>query len=243
MSPLLKGAAALLFAASTEPTLSITAENAKGQAWSVGDEGSDTVNARFTITNPASHGRVTSVVPQPAPDLPDRRARRDRGPASPAIPAGGYSLASGQSTSFTVPYKVTGSRHRQPQRFDHLAQQHRNERGRAESWASLSIPLGSALTGTVKLAADTSRAAARVPVTVTGTNSASGTAVNKTAITDASGKYKFNARPRHVQGQPRREHDADRGRQLGLRGVGWHVHREHESGPNGELHRGVSADA
>ena len=193
MSPLLKGAATLLLAASTEPSLSITAENAKGQAWGVGDEGSDTVTARFTITNPPSHGQVTSVVPQTAQISPTGTLTAAAGP-TPAIPSGGFSLASGQSTSFTIPYKVTGSG--TANLSDSITWLNSPPTsGGGPSFGFVSIPLGSALTGTVKLTADTSRTLPGVPVTVTGTNSVSGNAINKTAITDATGKYKFTLGP------------------------------------------------
>ena len=153
MSPLLKGAATLLLAASTEPSLSITAENAKGQAWGVGDEGSDTVTARFTITNPPSHGPVTSVVPQTAQISPTGTLTAAAGP-TPAIPSGGFSLASGQSTSFTIPYKVTASG--TANLSDSITWLNTPPTsGGGPSFGFVSIPLGSALTGTVKLTADT----------------------------------------------------------------------------------------
>ena len=113
---------------------------------------------------------------------------------TPAIPSGGFSLASGQSTSFTIPYKVTGSG--TANLSDSITWLNTPPTsGGGPSFGFVSIPLGSALTGTVKLTADTSRTLPGVPVTVTGTNSVSGNAVNKTAITDATGKYKFTLGP------------------------------------------------
>ena len=189
MSPLAKGAAALLLSPSTGPTLSISAENAKGQAWSAGDEGTDTLNARFTITNPTTHGAVSNVTPSTI-NISPTGALAPTGPPSPAPP---YGLASGESKSFVVPYKVTGSGN--ASLSDSITWTNTDLSTGGPSQALATVHLGSALTGTVKLTSDTSRAVPGAAVTVTGTNSASGAAVNKTAITDASGKYKFNLGP------------------------------------------------
>ena len=189
MSPLVHGAAALLLSPSTQPSLSISVENTKGQAWSAGDEGSDTLNARFTMSNPASHGGVSNVTPSTINTFPSG-ALTATGPPSPAPP---YGLASGDTKSFVVPYKVTGSGN--ASLSDSITWINSDLSTGGPSQGFTTVHLGSALTGTLKLTSDTSRVVPGATVTVTGTNSVSGAAVNKTAITDANGKYKFNLGP------------------------------------------------
>ena len=77
MSPLVHGAAALLLSASTGPTLSITPLGAKGAKWSAEDEGSDTLQALFTLANPTTHGAINTIVPgTPFNRSARRRSRR-----------------------------------------------------------------------------------------------------------------------------------------------------------------------
>ncbi len=190
MSPLMKGAVALLLPASSQPSLSIEALNSKGQAWGVGDQGSDTLNARFTIANPTSYNQAIHTIQTQTIQISPTGALTATGPPNPAPPT---ALASGQSASFTIPYKVTGNG--SASISDSFTWLNSNTSGGGPSFGFVSIPLGPALTGTVTLAADTSRTLAGVPVSVTGTNSASGNAINKTTTTDANGKYKFTLGP------------------------------------------------
>ncbi len=58
--------------------------------------------------NPRDHEAIHSVLPQPLQISPTGILTAT-GPASSDSRPAGISLASGQSTSFTVPYKVTGA--------------------------------------------------------------------------------------------------------------------------------------
>ena len=165
MSPLVHGAAALLLSASTGPTLSITPLGAKGAKWSAEDEGSETLQALFTLANPTTHGAITTIVPGTPFIAPPNALATNGLQAPPTGSAPFASLASGQDLNYGIPYKVTSGG--TATIGESISWHNAAHRGRDS--AAVSIPLGSALTGTVKLAADTTKVIPGVPVTPTGT--------------------------------------------------------------------------
>jgi hypothetical protein len=189
----------LALTVSTGPTLSITALGAKGGSWDTTDEGNDTTEALMSLSVPASYGQITDVTPGPVVVTPNTSLAAT-GLQSPPTPSGGFTVAAGGQLNFTVPYKVLSSGN--VTLGNQVTWKDSGGTLRGPDTAQTTILLGYALTGTVSLSSSGNAPAVGVTVTVKGTQSASGAAVTKTAVTNAQGQYTFNLGPGTYQVTP-----------------------------------------
>jgi hypothetical protein len=97
---------AFLLATPTTPTVSVSALDQAGKVFATAGEGvGNTFVAKVTVTNPAdAAGSVSSVIPS-AISVP---AALKATAAPSGVPAGGFTLAPGQSASFTQPFAIVG---------------------------------------------------------------------------------------------------------------------------------------
>jgi hypothetical protein len=183
----------------TGPTLSIIPLGTGGGSWDEKDEGNTSTEALMEIKVPSAYGQVTNVTPGQVVVTPNTSLQAV-GIQSPPTPSGGFTVAAGGQLNYSIPYKVLGSGN--VTLGSQFTWKDSGGTLRGPATAQTTILLGYALTGTITLSGSGNNPAVGVTVTVKGTQSASGAAVTKTAVTNAQGQYTFNLGPGTYQVTP-----------------------------------------